>query len=89
MPEACCLSSACGEVVPAGEVFDRLVPAPEDDVGSVRDLADNGDGHLDALAGCVEVPVTVIGEVTDTAAGTVFRRGGEPVKGLSGWDHFS
>ena len=43
---------------------------------------------LDALAQSVQVPVTRIGEVTDGAE-VVFRRGGEPVEGLSGWDHFS
>ncbi|MDP8946731.1 MAG: thiamine-phosphate kinase [Actinomycetota bacterium] len=42
---------------------------------------------LDALAACVEVPVTVVGEVTD-GADVVFRRGDEPVETLSGWDHF-
>src|SRR5918998_1943147 len=36
-------------MVPAGEVLEGLVPAPEDDAGgSVRDLADDGNGHLDA-----------------------------------------
>jgi thiamine-monophosphate kinase len=43
---------------------------------------------LDALAESVQVPVTVIGEVTD-GADVVFRRGDEPVENLSGWDHFS
>lgn len=42
---------------------------------------------LEALAGSVEVPVTVIGEVTD--GGVIFQRGGASVEGLSGWDHFS
>ena len=42
---------------------------------------------LAALAGSVEVPVTVIGEVTDGRV--IFERGGGPVEGLSGWDHFS
>jgi len=32
------------------------------------------------------VPVTVIGEVT--REDVVFERDGEPVEGLSGWDHF-
>src|SRR5215211_8473264 len=41
--------SGRGEVVPAGETLDRLACAPEDDLGSVRDLADSSDGHLDAL----------------------------------------
>ena len=43
---------------------------------------------LDALAESVQVPVTVIGEVTD-GTDVVFRRGDEPVENLSGWDHFS
>ncbi|HSL00711.1 MAG TPA: thiamine-phosphate kinase [Rubrobacteraceae bacterium] len=41
---------------------------------------------VDALARQVEVPVTVIGEVTD--GGVLFEREGVPVEGLSGWDHF-
>jgi thiamine monophosphate kinase len=40
------------------------------------------------LARNVEIPLTIIGEVTD-GAGVVFRRGGEPIEDLSGWDHFS
>ncbi len=43
---------------------------------------------LDALARSVEVPVTVIGEVT-AGAEVVFLRAGEPVEDLSGWDHFA
>jgi thiamine-monophosphate kinase len=43
---------------------------------------------LDALARRVGVPVTVIGEVTE-GADVVFRRAGEPVRDLSGWDHFA
>jgi thiamine-monophosphate kinase len=42
---------------------------------------------IEALASESEVPVTVIGEVT--GEGVVFRRGGERVDGLSGWDHFA
>jgi thiamine-monophosphate kinase len=57
-----------------GEDYELLISAPEP--------------ALDALAEGVEVPVTKIGEVTD-GADVIFRRGGEPVKGLSGWDHFS
>jgi thiamine monophosphate kinase len=33
-----------------------------------------------------EATLTVVGEVT--REGVVFLRGGEPVEGLSGWDHF-
>jgi thiamine-monophosphate kinase len=43
---------------------------------------------LDALARSIGVPVTVIGEVT-AGADVVFRRAGEPVGDLSGWDHFA
>ncbi len=57
-----------------GEDYELLVAAPE--------------SVLDALAGSVEVPITVIGEVTDGDAGVVFRRGGDAVEGLAGWDHF-
>jgi thiamine-monophosphate kinase len=42
---------------------------------------------IEALAGSVGVPITRIGEVTD-GADVVFLRGGRPVEGLSGWDHF-
>ena len=56
-----------------GEDYELLMAAPEP--------------VLKALAAGVEVPVTVIGEVTD--GDVVFERGGEPVEDLSGWDHFS
>ena len=65
------------EVVAAtgGEDYELLIAAP----GSV----------LEELAGSVEAPFTVIGEVVDGASsGVVFRRGGETVEGLAGWDHF-
>jgi thiamine monophosphate kinase len=42
---------------------------------------------LKALAASVGVPVTIIGEVTE--GGVIFERGGEPLEGLAGWDHFS
>jgi thiamine-monophosphate kinase len=42
---------------------------------------------LDALAESIEVPLTIIGEVTPKDV--AFRRGEEPVDGLSGWDHFA
>jgi thiamine-monophosphate kinase len=42
---------------------------------------------LDALVGSVEVPITVIGEIT--AGDVIFRRRGEPVEGLTGWNHFT
>ncbi len=57
-----------------GEDYELLISAP----GPV----------LDALARSVGVPVTVIGEVT-AGADVVFRRAGEPVGDLSGWDHFA
>jgi thiamine-monophosphate kinase len=56
-----------------GEDYELLMAAPEP--------------VLKALAASVEVPVTVIGEVTE--GGVVFERGGESVEGLAGWDHFS
>ena len=58
-----------------GEDYELLISAP----GSV----------LEELAASVEVPFTIIGEVTDRDGGVVFRRGGELVEVLSGWDHFS
>jgi thiamine-monophosphate kinase len=56
-----------------GEDYELLISAP----GPV----------LDALAESVEVPLTVIGEITE--GDVIFRHGGEPVEGLSGWNHFS
>ena len=56
-----------------GEDYELLISAP----GSV----------MDALAREVEVSITVVGEVTD--GGVLFERGGEPVEGVSGWDHFA
>jgi thiamine-monophosphate kinase len=42
---------------------------------------------LDALASDLEVPVTRIGEITQSDV--VFTRKSEPVEGLSGWNHFT
>ena len=56
-----------------GEDYELLICAPEP--------------VLDALAQSVEVPLTVIGETTEGEV--IFRRGDEPVEGLSGWDHFT
>jgi thiamine monophosphate kinase len=56
-----------------GEDYELLVSAPE------RTLED--------LAEAVRVPVTVVGEVTGSGR-IVFRRDGELVEDLSGWDHF-
>jgi thiamine-monophosphate kinase len=57
-----------------GEDYELLISAP----GPI----------LDALARSTGVPVTVIGEIT-AGAGVVFRRAGEAVEELSGWDHFA
>jgi thiamine-monophosphate kinase len=57
-----------------GEDYELLISAPA--------------SALDALAEGVNVPLTVIGEVTD-GADVVLLRGDEPVKNLSGYDHFS
>ena len=56
-----------------GEDYELLVSAPE--------------RVLQALVEAVEVPVTVVGEVTPS--GIAFRRGDETVEDLSGWDHFA
>jgi thiamine-monophosphate kinase len=56
-----------------GEDYELLISAPEPVLG--------------ALAGSIELSLTTIGEVTD-GADVVFRRGGELVEDLSGWDHF-
>ena len=61
-------------VATGGEDYELLISAPEPVLG--------------ALAQSVEVPITTIGEVTDDAE-VAFRCRGEPVEGLSGWDHFS
>lgn len=55
-----------------GEDYELLVAAPV--------------GVLAELARGVDVPLTVVGEIT--ARDVVFRLGGEVVEGLSGWDHF-
>jgi len=56
-----------------GEDYELLISAP----GPVLDL----------LAHEIEVPLTIIGEITESDV--VFRRGDEPVRGLSGWNHFA
>ncbi|CAN5639017.1 thiamine-phosphate kinase [soil metagenome] len=56
-----------------GEDYELLVAAPETVIGD--------------LAAETEVPLTVIGEITDS--GVEFLRDGEKVEDLSGWDHFS
>jgi thiamine-monophosphate kinase len=57
-----------------GEDYELLVSAEE------RALQD--------LAGSIEIPLTVVGEVRGEGGGVVFRRGGETAGGLSCWDHF-
>jgi len=56
-----------------GEDYELLISAPKQ--------------VLDALTNTIETPLTVIGETTTEAV--AFRRGIEPVEGLSGWDHFA
>jgi thiamine-monophosphate kinase len=56
-----------------GEDYELLICAP----GPV----------LDALARNVEVPLTLIGEITESDV--VFMRRGDPVEGLTGWNHFT
>ncbi|BBL80088.1 thiamine-monophosphate kinase [Rubrobacter xylanophilus] len=56
-----------------GEDYELLISAPEQ--------------TLQELARRISVPLTVVGEVVE--GGEVsFHRGGEPVEGLAGWDHF-
>jgi thiamine-monophosphate kinase len=57
-----------------GEDYELLISAPEQ--------------VLEALADSIAAPLTTIGEVTP-GDDVVFRRGEEPVEGLSGWDHFA
>ena len=56
-----------------GEDYELLISAPKQ--------------VLDALTNTIETPLTVVGEITKE--GVAFRRGIEPVEGLSGWDHFA
>jgi thiamine-monophosphate kinase len=56
-----------------GEDYELLICAPE--------------RVLDALAKSVDVTITVIGKIVQ--GDVAFRRGDEPVEGLSGWDHFA
>ena len=56
-----------------GEDYELVISAPEQILG--------------ALAESIEVPLTIIGEVTP--GDVAFTRGEEPVDGLSGWDHFA
>jgi thiamine-monophosphate kinase len=56
-----------------GEDYELLICAPE--------------RVLDALAESTDVPLTTIGEITQS--GIVFKRDNMPVDGLSGWDHFA
>jgi thiamine-monophosphate kinase len=56
-----------------GEDYELLICAP----GPV----------LDALAKGVEIPLTLIGEITESDV--VFMRRGDPVEGLTGWNHFT
>jgi thiamine-monophosphate kinase len=56
-----------------GEDYELLISAPEP--------------VLEALTQNVDVSITVIGEATQGEV--AFMRGGEPVEGLSGWDHFA
>jgi thiamine-monophosphate kinase len=55
-----------------GEDYELLIAAHED--------------LVKALAAESDVPVTVIGEMTEEEV--IFLRNGEPVENLSGWDHF-
>jgi thiamine-monophosphate kinase len=56
-----------------GEDYELLICAPE--------------LLLDTLANSVEVPLTLIGQITDSDV--IFERGGESVDGLTGWNHFT
>ncbi len=56
-----------------GEDYELLICAPEPLLGT--------------LANSVEVPLTLIGQITDSDV--IFERGGESVDGLTGWNHFT
>lgn len=58
-----------------GEDFELLMAVPE--------------GAVAALRGELDVPLTVVGELVADRREVVFLRDGEPVEGLSGWDHFA
>ena len=56
----------------AGEDYELLIAAPE--------------SVIEEMAKELDVPLTVVGEVVES--GVEFRRRGEVVEDLSGWDHF-
>jgi thiamine-monophosphate kinase len=56
-----------------GEDYELLISAPKQ--------------ILDTLAESTDVPLTVIGEITQSDI--IFNRDNKPVNGLSGWDHFA
>ena len=56
-----------------GEDYELLMAAPEAVIGEISRR--------------IETPLTVVGEVTEGQE-VVFSRGGQPLEGLSGWDHF-
>jgi thiamine monophosphate kinase len=56
-----------------GEDYELLICVP----GSV----------LDALVNDVEVPLSLVGEITESDV--VFMHKGDPVEGLTGWNHFA
>ena len=57
-----------------GEDYELLVAVPE--------------GVVATLAESLDVPLTVVGRVTQSGS-AVFAKDGKPVEGLSGWDHFA
>jgi thiamine-monophosphate kinase len=57
----------------AGEDYELLIAAPEE--------------VMDGIAGGLDVPLTIVGEFA--GSDVVFRKQGERVEDLSGWDHFS
>jgi len=58
-----------------GEDYELLIALPE--------------ATLDGLQNALDVPLTIIGEFTERREGVAFMLDGDPMAGLSGWDHFS
>jgi thiamine-monophosphate kinase len=46
-------------------------------------------GSVDGLRRALDVPLSVVGEFTEDPEEIAFLLDGEPVEGLSGWDHFA
>lgn len=60
-----------------GDDYELLFAAPPDTTGALNDIA-----------GDLGVPITEIGELSEGSGVAIVDRGGAPVSGLAGWQHF-